>query len=472
MPATNLRAYDGKVADLTQAEHGRRIINEVEYSMGGLLACRNQLSSAIPLKGVRITGVLHMTAETAVLIESLSALGADLRWCSSNAFSTRDSVAAALAKAQSAAVFAWKGQTLQEYWWCIKQACTWPDGTGPNIILDTGGDLGHLIHTGVEYELSCERAGPPSSHLSAIESEEESPVVLTILREQHLQNPSFWREMVKKLVGVCEQTSSGVHRLQQREANGNLLFQVMSINDCIMKSNIENIYGIKHSVVKGLFCALDIMLAGKTVLVCGFGDVGKGCAAAMKAAGARCIVSEMDPIRALIAGMEGYQVAKLETVLSEIDIFITATGSHDVIHVDHMLKMKKNAVVGNMGHFRREIDLESLRQYPGAKVNEVRPNVHQWVFPDGHSIILLAEGRLLNLICGTGNPSFVMSIAFTLQVLTQVHLWKSRNLERKSPAVRVPPKTVDTQAALYHLSCINAELTATTNNSVASNGWP
>lgn len=460
-----------KVADITRAEDGRRIVNEVERSMSGLIACRNELSPASPLQGARITGVLHMTAQTAVLIETLSALGADLRWCSSNAFSTRDSVAAAVAKAQSASLFAWNGQTLQEYWSCIKQACTWPDGKGPNIILDTGGDLTHLIHVGVEYEVSCERFAVPPPHLLATEQDREGAVILNILRDQYIQNPAHWRELVQTLLAVCEQTSSGVHRLHHRQQIGSLLFPVMSINDCIMKSKVENVYGIKHSVVNGLFCALDIMLAGKVVVVCGFGDVGMGCAAAMKAAGARCIVTEIDPVRALVAGMEGFQVAALETVLSEADLFITATGSYGVIGVEHMLKMKKNAIVGNMGHFNREIDLESLRDYPGTKVFEVKPNVHRWEFRDGHSIILLAEGRLLNLICGNGNPSLVMSIAFTLQVLTQVYLWQNRNTAKMSPSVCVPPKTIDTQAALYHLPCINAELTVSTNNSASiSNG--
>eukprot|EP00178_Gracilaria_changii_P000811 TRINITY_DN1103_c0_g1_i1.p2 TRINITY_DN1103_c0_g1~~TRINITY_DN1103_c0_g1_i1.p2 ORF type:complete len:469 (+),score=63.10 TRINITY_DN1103_c0_g1_i1:1419-2825(+) len=446
------------VADITQASDGRRIVDEVEHSMGGLIACRNELRAAAPLRGARITGVLHMTAQTAVLIDTLSALGADLRWCSSNAFSTKNSVAAAVAEARSATLFAWKGQTLQEYWWCIKKACTWPDGKGPNIILDTGGDLTHLIHAGVEYEISYERTGAPPEMFGS-QPDEQSAVMLDMLREQHLRNPAHWRELVQELVGVCEQTSSGVHRVRQRESNGSLLFPVMNINDCITKSKVENIHGIKHSVVNALFRALDIMLAGKVILICGFGDVGMGCAMAMKAAGARCLVAETDPVRALVAGMDGYQIRTLETVLPEVDMFITATGSCGVIRVEHMLKMKKNAVVGNMGHFNREIDMESLRKYPGTKVIEVKPNVHRWVFEDGHSIVVLAEGGLMNLVCGTGNPSFVMSIAFTLQVLTQIHLWRNRNSAKTSPTVRVPPRAIDTQAALYHLPCIDAEVT-------------
>ncbi|PXF42135.1 Adenosylhomocysteinase [Gracilariopsis chorda] len=460
---------ESKVADIGRAVDGRRIVNETEGWMRGLIACRNNLSPATPLRGARITGVLHMTAQTAVLIETLSALGADLRWCSSNAFSTQDSVAAAVAKARSASIFAWKGQTPQEYWWCVKKACTWPGGKGPNLILDTGGDLTHLIHVGVDYEISYERTGAPPPHLLGLEPAEESAVILNMLRDQYLRNPAHWRELVQEVVGVCEQTSSGVHRLRQRESNGSLLFPAMSINDCITKSKIENIYGIKHSVLNGLLCALDVMLAGKTVLICGFGDVGMGCAMAMKAAGARCLVAETDPVRALMAGMEGYQVTTIETVLSEVDMFITATGDSGVIRMEHMLKMKKNAVVGNMGHFNREIDMESLRKYPGTKAIEVKPNVQRWTFQDGHSITLLAEGRLLNLICGTGNPSLVMSIAFTLQVLTQAHLWKNRNLAQTLPTVCVPPRKIDTQAALYHLPCIGAELTVSTNNPISSN---
>ncbi|KAI0562133.1 S-adenosyl-L-homocysteine hydrolase [Gracilaria domingensis] len=450
--------FESKVAVLERAAEGRRVVDEVQRNMGGLVACRNHLSPVAPLKGARITGVLHVTAQTAVLIDTLYALGADLRWCSSNAHSTQDNVAAAIAISQSASVFAWKGETLHEYWWCIKKACTWPDGKGPDIILDTGGDLTYLIHVGVEYETSRERRETVPDNLRC-ETRELSDVMQSVLQEQFLQDRSYWRELAQNVVGVCEQTSSGVHRVREREINGSLLFPVMNINDCIMKSKVENIYGIKHSVSNGLFRALDILLAGKTVLVCGFGDVGMGCAMAMMAAGARCIVAETDPVRALIARMEGFQVTTIENVVSEVDLFITATGTSRVIRIEHMLKMKRNAIVGNMGHFDREIDLDSLRKYPGIKTVEVKPNIHRWVFQDGHSITLLAEGKLLNLICGTGNPSVVMSIAFTLQVLTQILLWEKRHTSQGPPTVSVPPRTIDAQAALYHLPCIDAQLT-------------
>lgn len=446
-----------KVADMSLAEFGRKEMDIAEVEMPGLMASRKEMGASKPLAGAKVMGSLHMTIQTAVLIETLKDLGADLRWCSCNIFSTQDHAAAAIVANGSSSVFAWKGESLEEYWWCTDRALTWPDGSGPNIIVDDGGDATLLIHEGFKWEVAYAKDGSMPDPDSA--SNAEFKLVLKTIREWLPKNPKRWHNMVEKLVGVSEETTTGVHRLIERAREGSLLFPAINVNDCVTKSKFDNVYGCRHSLPDGIMRATDVMLAGKTVLICGYGDVGKGSAQAMKAAGARTLVAEVDPICALQACMEGFQVVRLVDVLSEIDIVITTTGNKDIVLVEYMEKMKNNAIVGNIGHFDNEIDIAGLDAYPGIKKIEIKPQVHRWVFPDGHGIIMLAEGRLLNLGCATGHPSFVMSCSFTNQTLAQVELWENRASGKYKNDVYILPKVLDEKVARLHLKHLNAKLT-------------
>ncbi|CAN8064480.1 unnamed protein product [Agarophyton chilense] len=446
-----------KVKDMSLAEYGRKEMDMAEVEMPGLMACREEMGSKKPLSGAKVMGSLHMTIQTAVLIETLKELGADIRWCSCNIFSTQDHAASAVVAKGSASVFAWKGETLEEYWWCTDRALAWPDGSGPDIIVDDGGDATLLIHEGFKAEIAFKKDGTlpdPDSTDNA-----EFKVVLTTIRDGLKSNPKRWHNIVDKMVGVSEETTTGVHRLIERARDGTLLFPAINVNDSVTKSKFDNVYGCRHSLPDGIMRATDVMLAGKTVMICGYGDVGKGSAQAMKAAGARCLVAEVDPICALQATMEGFQVARLEDVLSEVDIVITCTGNKDIVLLKHMEKMKNNAIVGNIGHFDNEIDIAGLESYKGIEKIEIKPQVHRWVFPDGHGIIMLAEGRLLNLGCATGHPSFVMSCSFTNQILAQVELWENRSSGKYENNVYILPKVLDEKVARLHLKHLNAKLT-------------
>merc|ERR550525_1303739 len=382
------------------------------------------MGAAQPLKGAKITGSLHFTVQTAVLIETLEALGAELRWCSCNIFSTQDHAAAAIAAAKTSAVFAWKGETLEEYWDCTLAALTWPENDGPNLIVDDGGDATLLIHEGVKWEKMFEADGSkpdPSKETNA-----EFKQVLRIIKQELEKDPKKWHKMAAQIVGVSEETTTGVHRLYQMAEKGALMFPAINVNDSVTKAKFDNVYGCRHSLPDGIMRATDVMIAGKKVVVCGFGDVGKGCAQAMKAAGARVCITEVDPICALQALMEGIDVVRLEDVIESADIFITATGNYQIIMLEHMKKMKNNAIIGNIGHFDNEIDMAGLEGLAGVKKINIKPQVDRWVMPDGHGIIVLAEGRLLNLGCATGHPSFVMSCSFTNQVVAQVDLWANK----------------------------------------------
>lgn len=446
-----------KVADLTLAEFGRKEIDLAEVEMPGLMACREEMGSAKPLAGAKVMGSLHMTIQTAVLIETLKELGADLRWCSCNIFSTQDHAAAAVAAKGTSSVFAWKGENLDEYWWCTDRALTWPDGSGPDIIVDDGGDATLLIHEGFKAEKAYEKNGALPDPESVDNA--EFKIVLRTIRDGLAKNPKRFHSMVDKLVGVSEETTTGVHRLIERAREGSLLFPAINVNDCVTKSKFDNVYGCRHSLPDGIMRATDVMLAGKVVMVCGYGDVGKGCAQSMKAAGARTIVAEIDPICALQAAMEGFQVCPLQDVIGEVDIVITATGNKDIISVKDMEQMKNNSIVGNIGHFDNEIDIAGLESYEGIKKVEIKPQVHRWIFPDGHGIIMLAEGRLLNLGCATGHPSFVMSCSFTNQTLAQVELWENRSSGKYENNVYVLPKVLDEKVARLHLSKLGVKLT-------------
>ena len=438
-----------------------------EVEMPGLMSCRAEYGPAQPFKGARIAGSLHMTIQTGVLIETLKALGADIRWCSCNIFSTQDHAAAAIAAAKTAAVFAWKGETLEEYWECTLAACAWPTddgkGIGPDLIVDDGGDLTLLIHEGVRAENAFKKDGT----LPNVEAEtnEEMKIVLGILVRELKADPWRWHKYADRLVGVSEETTTGVHRLYKMAEAGNLLIPAINVNDCVTKSKFDNVYGCRHSLPDGLMRATDVMLAGKRVLICGFGDVGKGCASAMKNSGCIVYVAEVDPICALQACMEGYRVVKMSTVISEIDIVITTTGNKDIVMAADMAKMKNNAIVGNIGHFDNEIDMLGLSKFPGVKRNNIKPQVDRWVFPDGHGVIVLAEGRLLNLGCATGHPSFVMSTSFTNQTLAQIELWVERNSGKyQRGKVYILPKELDEKVARLHLGHLGAELTELTTD--------
>src|SRR5581483_8847118 len=455
-----------KVKDLSQADFGRKEIRLAEQEMPGLMALRAQYGKTKPLAGARVMGSLHMTVQTAVLIETLAELGADVRWVSCNIFSTQDHAAAAVVVGRPETggtaddprgipVFAWKGETLEEYWWATSEALMWPDGGGPDQIVADGGDAPLLLHKGLEYEL----AGKVPA-FDAANDPEEWGVILDLLRKELVAHPDRWRKTAETCKGVSEETTTGVHRLYQMHKNGTLLFPAINVNDSVTKSKFDNLYGCRHSIVDGLNRATDVMLAGKVVVVCGYGDVGKGCAQALRGQGARVVITEIDPICALQAALEGYQVTTLEDVVETADIFITATGNRGIITVDHLRRMKDKAIVGNIGHFDNEIDMAGLKREPGVKRVNIKPQYDDFVFPDGHSVLILAEGRLLNLGCATGHPSFVMSASFTNQVLAQLELWK--NAGTYATAVHMLPKRLDEEVARLHLGKLGVKLTTLT----------
>ncbi|AWT42922.1 adenosylhomocysteinase [Streptomyces actuosus] len=436
---------DFKVADLSLAAFGRKEITLAEHEMPGLMAIRKEYAEAQPLKGARITGSLHMTVQTAVLIETLVALGAQVRWASCNIFSTQDHAAAAIAAA-GIPVFAWKGETLEEYWWCTEQALTWPDSPtgGPNMILDDGGDATLLVHKGVEYQKTGEL--PPADN-------EELAVVRALLEAGTLD----WTQLASEIRGVTEETTTGVHRLYEMQRDGVLLFPAINVNDAVTKSKFDNKYGCRHSLIDGINRATDVLIGGKTAVVCGYGDVGKGCAESLRGQGARVIVTEIDPICALQAAMDGYQVTTLDEVIDKADIFITTTGNKDIIMASDMAKMKHQAIVGNIGHFDNEIDMAGLAKIPGIVKDEVKPQVHTWTFPDGKVIIVLSEGRLLNLGNATGHPSFVMSNSFADQTLAQIELFTKP--DAYPTGVYTLPKHLDEKVARLHLDALGVKLT-------------
>jgi adenosylhomocysteinase len=462
-----------KVADISLAEWGRNEIRLAEHEMPGLMALRDEYKGKNPLKGAKIMGSLHMTIQTAVLIETLVELGADVRWVSCNIFSTQDHAAAAVVVGKNGTidnpkgtpVFAWKGETLEEYWWCTDMALVWPDGSGPNLILDDGGDATLLVHKGVEFEA----AGKVPAFDENKDSEEYG-VILDLLRRELKKNPKRWTTMAKDLKGVSEETTTGVHRLYQMMDAGTLLFCAINVNDSVTKSKFDNLYGCRHSLTDGILRASDVMLAGKVAVICGYGDVGKGCAQALKGQGARVIITEIDPICALQAAMEGYQVTTLESVLETADIFITATGNKDIITAEHMAKMKDKAIVGNIGHFDNEIDMAGLKKLKGVKRTQIKPQYDEYVFPDGHSVMILAEGRLLNLGCATGHPSFVMSASFTNQVMAQIEL--HQNASKYECKVYTLPKHLDEKVARLHLDKLGVKLTKLSSSQADYLGVP
>jgi adenosylhomocysteinase len=457
-----------KVADIALAEWGRKEIRLAEFEMPGLMALRAEFGAQQPLAGARIMGSLHMTVQTAVLIETLTALGADVRWVSCNIFSTQDHAAAAVAVGpegtiehpRGTPVFAWKGETLEEYWWCTEQALMWPDGAGPNLILDDGGDATMLVHKGTEYE----KAGKVPAFDAANEPEEWG-VILELLRTTLTQDPQRWTNVGKAIRGVSEETTTGVHRLYEMMQAGTLLFPAINVNDAVTKSKFDNLYGCRHSLTDGILRASDVMLAGKVAVVLGYGDVGKGSAQSLRAQGARVVITEIDPICALQAAMEGFQVTTLDEVIRTADIFITATGNADIISVEHMAMMKDKAIVGNIGHFDNEIDMAGLKNYKGIERINIKPQFDEWVFPDGHSVLILAEGRLLNLGCATGHPSFVMSASFTNQVMAQMELHMNNSKYEKK--VYVLPKHLDEKVARLHLDKLGVKLTKLTSKQAA-----
>ena len=457
-----------KVRDLELADFGRKEIRLAEQEMPGLMAIRAEYRGKHPLKGAKIMGSLHMTVQTAVLIETLVELGADVRWVSCNIFSTQDHAAAAVVvgpngtmdNPRGVPVFAWKGETLEEYWWCTEQALMWPDGSGPNMLLDDGGDATLLVHKGAEFE----KAGAIPA-FNPDNDPEEWGVILQLLRVESTKNPGRWTKVAADIKGVTEETTTGVHRLYEMSKAGTLLFPAINVNDSVTKSKFDNIYGCRHSVIDGLNRATDVMLAGKVAVVFGYGEVGKGCAQALKGQGARVVVTEIDPICALQAAMEGYQVATLEDVLETADVFITATGNFNIITADHMARMKDKAIVGNIGHFDNEIDMAGLKKVKGIERINIKPQYDEWRFPDGHSVMILAEGRLLNLGCATGHPSFVMSASFTNQVMAQIELFN--NTSRYEKKVYVLPKHLDEKVARLHLEKLGVKLTRLTPEQAA-----
>jgi adenosylhomocysteinase len=460
-PSTATQDY--KVADIELAEFGRKEIALAEVEMPGLMQTREEFGEAQPLKGARITGSLHMTVQTAVLIETLTALGAEVRWASCNIFSTQDHAAAAIA-ASGVPVYAWKGETLEEYWWCTEQALLWPDGEGPNMILDDGGDATLLVHKGVEFEQAGAVPDPESAESG------EFKIVLATLQRSLVEDPQRWTRLAEGIQGVTEETTTGVLRLYQLAETGDLLFPAINVNDSVTKSKFDNLYGCRHSLVDGINRATDVMIGGKVAVICGYGDVGKGCAASLRGQGARVIVTEIDPICALQAAMEGYEVRRLEEVVETADIFVTATGNKDIVTTDHMARMKHNAIVGNIGHFDNEIDVAGLEASAAERI-DIKPQVDEWRFADGHSIVLLSEGRLLNLGNATGHPSFVMSNSFTNQVIAQIELFSKR--EQYGPKqVYVLPKHLDEKVARLHLAALGVELTELTPDQSAYLGIP
>ena len=453
---------DWRVADLSLAPFGRKEIHLAEHEMPGLRALRKEFGKSKPLKGARISGSLHMTIQTAVLIETLVELGAEVRWASCNIFSTQDHSAAAVVVGPNGSVdepngvpvFAWKGETLEEYWWATDQMMTWPDGDVPNMILDDGGDATMLLHKGVEYEATGEVPDPTSA------SNPELAIVLGLLQRTLKTHPTKWTKMAKGIKGVTEETTTGVKRLYKMAEKGELLFPAINVNDSVTKSKFDNLYGCRHSLIDAINRATDVMLAGKTSVVCGYGDVGKGCAQSLRGQGARVIVTEIDPINALQAAMEGYQVDTLENMVATADVFVTATGNEAIITVDHMARMKHNAIVCNIGHFDNEIDMAGLAR-SGAVRDELKPGTDLWTFKDGHAVIVLAEGRLVNLGCATGHPSFVMSCSFSNQVIAQMELFN--NLDKYPLGVYVLPKHLDEKVAALHLDALGAVLTRMTD---------
>ena len=458
---TSTEPFPYRVADMDLADFGRREIDLAEVEMPGLMALRADYAGAKPLAGARVSGSLHMTVQTAVLIETLVDLGAEVRWASCNIFSTQDHAAAAIASA-GIPVFAWKGETLEQYWWATEQALSWPGDNGPDLIVDDGGDATLLIHLGVEAERTGEvpDLGPG----------EEAGVITATLQKMLRERPGMWAKMAAGLKGVSEETTTGVNRLRLREAAGTLLFPAINVNDSVTKSKFDNLYGVRHSLVDGIFRATDVMVGGKLAVVCGYGDVGKGCAQSLRGQGARVVVTEVDPICALQASMEGLQVVRLEDVIGEADIFVTATGNRDIILAEHMSRMKHNAIVCNIGHFNNEIDMDGLARWPGISRHPVKPQVDAWDFPDGHAVIVLAEGRLVNLGCATGHPSFVMSTSFTNQVLAQLELWS--NNAAYPVGVHVLPRHLDEKVARLHLGKLGAQLTELTEDQASYIGVP
>jgi adenosylhomocysteinase len=451
------------VKDLSLAEWGRKEIRLAEQEMPGLMSLRERFGKEGPLAGARVMGSLHMTVQTAVLIETLKHLGADVRWVSCNIFSTQDHAAAAVVVGpdgtadapRGVPVFAWKGETLEEYWWATEQALLWPDGQGPDLIVDDGGDATLLVHKGVEFE---EAGRVPA--FDPDRDPEEWGVILDLLRRLLAEDPNRWQRTAQRIRGVSEETTTGVHRLYDMEKKGSLLFAAINVNDSVTKSKFDNIYGCRHSVVDGLNRAADVMMGGKVAVVCGYGEVGKGCAQALRGQGARVVVTEIDPICALQAAMEGFEVKTLADVVETADIFITATGNRDVVTAGDMARMKDKAIVGNIGHFDNEIDMAGLRKVAGIRRENIKPQYDEWIFPDGHSVLILAEGRLMNLGCATGHPSFVMSASFTNQVLAQLELW--RNQGRYERKVYVLPKHLDEEVARLHLEKLGVKLTRLT----------
>jgi adenosylhomocysteinase len=461
-----------KVADLSLAGFGRKEIQLAEHEMPGLMATRAEYAASKPLRGARITGSLHMTIQTAVLIETLTALGADVRWASCNIFSTQDHAAAAVAVGPEGTpedpkgipVFAWKGETLEEYWWCTEQALTWPDGSSPNMILDDGGDATMFVHKGAEYEAAGAVPSPAEG------DNEEWLVILDRLRNSLADTPGKWTKAAAEIKGVTEETTTGVHRLYEMERAGTLAFPAINVNDSVTKSKFDNKYGCRHSLIDGINRGTDVLIGGKIALVCGYGDVGKGCAESLRGQGARVIITEIDPICALQAAMDGYQVTTIEDVIDQVDIFVTTTGNKDIITAGHMAKMKHQAIVGNIGHFDNEIDMAGLTATPGVKRVNVKPQVDEWIFPDGHTIIVLSEGRLLNLGNATGHPSFVMSNSFTNQVMAQIEIFTKP--EEYPVGVYTLPKHLDEKVARLHLDALGVKLTVLSKDQADYIGVP
>jgi adenosylhomocysteinase len=465
--SNDTRTHDFKVADLSLAEFGRKEIVLAEHEMPGLMSMRAEFGAAQPLAGARITGSLHMTIQTAVLIETLTALGAQVRWASCNIFSTQDHAAAAVAVGptgtpedpQGVPVYAWKGESLEDYWWCTEQVLRWPGGEGPNLILDDGGDATLLVHKGVEFE----KAGVVPDPSTA--DSEEYAVVLGVLTRSLAEDATRWTQIANGIKGVSEETTTGVHRLVEMQESGELLFPAINVNDAVTKSKFDNKYGCRHSLIDGINRATDVLMGGKVAVVCGFGDVGKGCAESLRGQGARVVVTEIDPICALQAAMEGYQVATLEDMLETADIFITTTGNKDVITSAHIAKMKHQAIVGNIGHFDNEIDMVGLMGTPGIERVNIKPQVDKWVYPDGKAVIILSEGRLLNLGNATGHPSFVMSNSFTNQTMAQMELYA--NTGEYENKVYLLPKHLDEKVARLHLDALGVRLTQLTPEQAA-----
>jgi adenosylhomocysteinase len=470
--STTALETDFKVADLSLAAFGRKEIQLAEHEMPGLMSTRREYAERQPLKGARITGSLHMTIQTAVLIETLVALGAEVRWASCNIFSTQDHAAAAVVVGpdgtpetpRGVPVYAWKGETLEEYWWCTEQALGWPEGEGPNMILDDGGDATLLVHKGVEYEAAGAVPDPSTGE------SEEFQIVLSVLQRSLSEDPQRWTRIAAGIQGVTEETTTGVHRLYQFAEQGHLLFPAINVNDAVTKSKFDNKYGCRHSLIDGINRATDVLIGGKVAVVCGYGDVGKGCADSLRGQGARVIITEIDPICALQAAMDGYQVATLEDVLGTADIFITATGNRDVITGADMERMKHQAIVGNIGHFDNEIDMAGLATIEGVERINIKPQVDEWAFADGHAIIVLSEGRLLNLGNATGHPSFVMSNSFTNQVIAQIELFGHTDIYEKR--VYTLPKHLDEKVARLHLDALGARLTELTPDQAGYLGIP